>query len=85
MLSEVTLRPKKYDLMFKIRDDGFEIKPKYYSIKRFLFLTRVLSFQDVFLRNMFYFILKITEFTLNTATQRSNMFLVLGNQAFLDY
>ena len=33
-------------------DDGFEIKPKYYSLERFFFLTRVLSLQDVFLRNM---------------------------------
>ena len=24
-------------------DDGFEIKPKYYSLNRFLFLTRVLN------------------------------------------
>ena len=41
---------------FILSDDGFEIKPKYYSLNRFLFLTRVLSLQDVFLRNMFYFI-----------------------------
>ena len=30
-------------------DDGFEIKPKYYSFNRFFLLTRVLSLQDVFL------------------------------------
>ena len=39
-------------------DDGFEISPKYYrfTLNRFLFLTQVLSLQDVFLRTMFYFI-----------------------------
>ena len=39
-----------------LSEDGFEIKPEYYSFNHFLFLTRVLSLQDVFLRNMFYFV-----------------------------
>ena len=43
------------DMVFPI-DDGFEIKPKYYSFNRFLFLTRVLSSQDVFFQNLFYFV-----------------------------
>ena len=33
-----------------------DVKPKYYSFNRFLFLTRVLSLQDVFHRNAFYFV-----------------------------
>ena len=37
-------------------EDDFEIKPKYYCFNHFLFLTRVLSLQDVVLRNMFYFV-----------------------------
>ena len=38
---------------FILSDDGFEIKSKYYRLNRFLFLTRVLSLQDVlFLRNI---------------------------------
>ena len=45
-----------FQLCFILSEGGFEIKPKYYSFNRFLFLTRVLSLQDVFLRNMFYFI-----------------------------
>ena len=48
------------DISVLFRNDGFKIKPKYYSLKRFLFLTRVLSLQDAFLRNMFYFIAKKT-------------------------
>ena len=39
-----------------LSDDGFEIKSKYYSFNCFLFLTRVVSLQDVFLQNMFYFV-----------------------------
>ena len=35
-------------------NNGFEIEPKYYSFNGFLLLTRILSLQDVFLRNMFY-------------------------------
>ena len=41
-----------------LSEDGFEIKPKYYSFNHFLFLTRVLSLQDVVLRDMFYFVTK---------------------------
>ena len=44
------------DDIFIMFEDGFEIKPKYYSFNRFLVLTRVLSLQDVFLRNIFYFV-----------------------------
>ena len=40
---------------FILSDDGFEIKPKYYSLNRFLFLTRVMSLHMYFW-NMFYFI-----------------------------
>ena len=38
-----------------LHDDGFEMKAKYYGFNRFMFLTSVLSLQDVLLRNMFYF------------------------------
>ena len=37
-------------------DDGFEIKPEYYSLNRLLFLNQVLSLQDVFLCNVFFII-----------------------------
>ena len=46
-----------FQLCFNLSEGGFEIKPKYYSFfNHFLFLTRVLSLQEVFLRNIFYFI-----------------------------
>ena len=43
-----------YTMYSHSSEDGFEIKPKYYSFNHFLFLTQVLSLQDVFLRTMFY-------------------------------
>ena len=41
-----------------LSEDGIEIKPKCNSFNHFLFLTRVLSLQDVFRRDIFvlYFI-----------------------------
>ena len=41
-----------------LSEDGFEIKSKYNNFNHFLFLTRVLSLQDVFRRDIFvlYFI-----------------------------
>ena len=41
-----------------LSEDGYVIKLKYYSFNNFLFLTWVLSLQDVFLWNMFYFVLE---------------------------
>ena len=44
---------------FILSNDGFEIKPiaKYYRfIDPFLFVSRVVILQDVFVRNMFYFV-----------------------------
>ena len=41
---------------FIVSDDGLEKTPKYYRYNRVLLLTRVLILQDVFLRNIFYFV-----------------------------
>ena len=47
---------KLCNLIMSVLKDGFEIKPQYNSVNHFLFLTRVLSLQDVFPWNMVYFV-----------------------------
>ena len=47
---------KLCNLIMSVLKDSFEIKPQYNSVNHFLFLTRVLSLQDVSLRNMVYFV-----------------------------
>ena len=58
--------------------DGFEIKLKYYSLKRFLFLTPVLSLQDVFFRNTFYLILYVLILPVFCAVYQGGLFGLSG-------